>query len=771
MKRNSLKQLVIAAFSLCMVVHAEERRSIQPSDCVTVRYLKDDSPHASIQVTPQGTRFAFLVKTPNLQTNNNDISLYVRPMSKEPDETGPLITGEGISSLQWLADGRHVTFLMHVGGAGAVVELDTVTGKHEIVGRTSDDVVEYTTDGSGDEVVFATQLPETKKQFEWTAQQMASGYRIPFGETATQVFPKRQLFVTSRRGNGSWTTPRELTIHSPFTQKAQQVLTTYKSLFLSLSPDGRQLLLRYLDGEMPEEWKKSPFGSKTFSIGFPGVVALVHLDLQSGATTMPLRTPFASSLPLWSSDSESFLVTSYSPVDSSWEKDDIAENGQIPADEHLFWVSIARGTVEEVASRVADSYERPLFWTNEGGIVIHTSANTIDQVVRTETHWTVSRSLKIPNLYRSTTLASNGHAIVGDYQNTLTPPSLFFFDPEQKTMQTIVKLNAQFDQLILASVREVQWRTSTGYGVQGLLLTPPDANPGVLPPLVIQTKPDYGQFLCDTGESHYPSFAPQPMATAGMAYLVRTISDDYSPKDEMDHYPKDYPGQVAEAAFQMDIWDSAVKTLGDQGLFDPKKVGIIGFSRSGWYTEFILAHSKTKYLAATTADNVQYSLGELWYRGTPETIRGYEAMYGGPPFGSTLKNWLDYSVSFNLDKFHTPLLMEQIGYGLQYDSVRQPPDSLALGFEVFAGLNELNKPVELYYYPNEEHQIDHPRARLATLQRNLDWYRFWLQDYERPHPEDPDQYARWRRLSILHERDTLNKRGTVHSGKPMSPPN
>jgi hypothetical protein len=235
--------------------------------------------------------------------------------------------------------------------------------------------------------------------------------------------------------------------------------------------------------------------------------------------------------------------------------------------------------------------------------------------------------------------------------------------------------------------------------------------------------------------------------------------------------PKDYPGQVAEAAFQMDIWDSAVKTLGDQGLFDPKKVGIIGFSRSGWYTEFILAHSKTKYLAATTADNVQYSLGELWYRGTPETIRGYEAMYGGPPFGSTLKNWLDYSVSFNLDKFHTPLLMEQIGYGLQYDSVRQPPDSLALGFEVFAGLNELNKPVELYYYPNEEHQIDHPRARLATLQRNLDWYRFWLQDYERPHPEDPDQYARWRRLSILHERDTLNKRGTVHSGKPMSPPN
>jgi hypothetical protein len=37
-----------------------------------------------------------------------------------------------------------------------------------------------------------------------------------------------------------------------------------------------------------------------------------------------------------------------------------------------------------------------------------------------------------------------------------------------------------------------------------------------------------------------------------------------------------------------------------------------------------------------------------------------------------------------------------------------------------------------------------PQARLASVQRNLDWYRFWPQSYERPNPEDPDQYVRWR---------------------------
>src|SRR5258706_16349968 len=99
--------------------------------------------------------------------------------------------------------------------------------------------------------------------------------------------------------------------------------------------------------------------------------------------------------------------------------------------------------------------------------------------------------------------------------------------------------------------------------------------------------------------------------------------------------------------------------------------------------------------------------------------------------------------------------MEQMGNGIPYDKVDTPPPGLAGSFEVFAGLNRLNKPVELYYYPNEGHEPEHPQARLATLQRNLDWYRFWLQGYERPNPEDPQQYVRWRELRALHDQDAI----------------
>ncbi len=74
-------------------------------------------------------------------------------------------------------------------------------------------------------------------------------------------------------------------------------------------------------------------------------------------------------------------------------------------------------------------------------------------------------------------------------------------------------------------------------------------------------------------------------------------------------------------------------------------------------------------------------------------------MYGGPPSVKTLKNWLDNSISFNLDKVSAPLLMEVMGYGKKYENPDAPPDNVAVHNEIFVGLTQLHKPVEYDYYP------------------------------------------------------------------------
>ena len=119
--------------------------------------------------------------------------------------------------------------------------------------------------------------------------------------------------------------------------------------------------------------------------------------------------------------------------------------------------------------------------------------------------------------------------------------------------------------------------------------------------------------------------------------------------------------------------------------------------------------------------------------------------------------WLVFYVKFvRIDEHFNRLLqfskssnLEEMGYGTPYDKIDAPPLSLAKSFEVFSGLNRLNKPVELYYYPNESHEPNHPQARLATMQRNVDWYRFWLKGEEDPDPAKAEQYKRWRELRKL----------------------
>lgn len=53
---------------------------------------------------------------------------------------------------------------------------------------------------------------------------------------------------------------------------------------------------------------------------------------------------------------------------------------------------------------------------------------------------------------------------------------------------------------------------------------------------------------------------------------------------------------------------------------------------------------------------------------------------------------------------------------------------------------------DVYVFPHEAHQKFQPRHKLAVYERNLDWFRFWLQDFEDVGPAKAAQYDRWRAM-------------------------
>jgi dipeptidyl aminopeptidase/acylaminoacyl peptidase len=727
-----LKSQVVGFFVVAAALpltQGQQKRPVTPSDCVSVRYLRSGF-HPSIIFNLQRTSVAYLVTAPNLATNQNETELYVKDVSDVGADPSKLIlTADDISQIHWLDDGKHIVALLKRNSETTISEININTGRTSVLVRDRRGIDEY--DIGRDASVIAYSIVDDAKAPNIIPDhdQVAQGYRISDRRPTASLFPQHKVYSTRKRKNGLWSDPVPVILASPFTGRPLSIFPAVSSLKLSLSPNGELLLLTFLTGEpLPPSWQRSPYVHKMMvGIGFNISVTILQ-DLLTGKTTIPLASPEPWNLPLWSRDSKSYLAVTAPPVDSRLEEQDYQRNPTSYGPGHLFHVEVASGKIEEVTSRIVNIGEQPLSWKEDGEILVHTGPNTIGTFRFVEGSWreVASVTIPLPNRFQYGQLAGDGSRIVGDYQSTTTAPELFLYSSLNNKLLTIAPLNPQLEQVTLGAGREIHWKTTTGRDIDGLLLLPPDYVTGKRYPLVIQTKPEYGQFLCDAGQEYYPSFAPQPIVNVGMLYLIRSLSSADSDREDANYFPKGYPGQIGEAAFHMDIWDSAVEMLDGQGLIDPDEVGIIGFSRAGWYTEFMLAHAKTHYRAATVADNVQYSLGEYWLAHSDWILRGFESMYGGSPYGSAQKNWVQYSISYNLDKIHAPLLMEEMGNGIPYSSEKAPPLNLALSFEVFIGLKQQAKPAELFYYQNEPHQLIHPQARLASLQRNLDWYKHWL---------------------------------------------
>jgi dipeptidyl aminopeptidase/acylaminoacyl peptidase len=64
----------------------------------------------------------------------------------------------------------------------------------------------------------------------------------------------------------------------------------------------------------------------------------------------------------------------------------------------------------------------------------------------------------------------------------------------------------------------------------------------------------------------------------------------------------DYMNTPQEGPFQKDGFESAIRSLSKNGLIDPKRVGVIGFSYTEFYVLYALTHRPNLFAAASVTD-------------------------------------------------------------------------------------------------------------------------------------------------------------------------
>jgi dipeptidyl aminopeptidase/acylaminoacyl peptidase len=133
------------------------------------------------------------------------------------------------------------------------------------------------------------------------------------------------------------------------------------------------------------------------------------------------------------------------------------------------------------------------------------------------------------------------------------------------------------------------------------------------------------------------------------------------------------------------------------------------------------------------------------------TRRGRAEMRGGGARGFGLDDWMPrpdrdgrafwerLDAAAHVEELEAPLLLNM--------AAAEVVASLRLMRELSAA----HKPYDAYVFLDETHVKSQPAHLLAIQNRNLDWFRFWLQGYEDPVPSKQRQYARWRELRAMRD--------------------
>jgi dipeptidyl aminopeptidase/acylaminoacyl peptidase len=280
----------------------------------------------------------------------------------------------------------------------------------------------------------------------------------------------------------------------------------------------------------------------------------------------------------------------------------------------------------------------------------------------------------------------------------------------KQTSRVIWDPNLQLKDIELVQASVYTWKDKRGRLWKGGLYKPSDHKLGRRYPLVIQTH-DFNQSEFIPSGVLSTGFAARSLAAAGI--VVVQISE------------QGCPGLAEEGPCAVSSYEGAATQLVLNGLVDAENIGIIGFSRTCFYVMETLIMGSLHFKAASITDGVMGTYLQYMTRGGSGNglDREFDAMIGASPFGNGLQVWLKRSPGFNLDKINTPLTI--IGEG---------PYSVLKMWEPYAGLHYLQKPVDLIMLNTDKHVLTNPAVRMASQGGSVDWFRFWLQDYEDPRP-------------------------------------
>ena len=619
------------------------------------------------QISPDGAWVAYTVSTSDTAEDRSTSAVWMA--SWDGSRNVRLTTSKsGEHTPRWSPDGRWLAFLSSRDDDHTQLWLlDRLGGEGRKATTLPSDVDDYVWAPDGRRIALVAEDPDTAKP-----------------KTPPPIVIDRFQFKQDERGYLGRQRRHLYLLDVESGKTAMLTSGDYDELLPAWSPDGKSLA--FVSKRRPDFDRDSNWDLYVIAAGGGGA-APRQLTTFEG----PDNDPDTESRPAWSPDGHSLAYLQGGPLKLLYY-----------AVQKLAVVPGAGGAPHILTAALDRNVASPV-WSGDGSSItfLLEDDRAVGLARVPAAGGAIERLVSGPRVVSAFTAGANGKLAVL-VSTPLAPAEVFALDGS--TLRPLSRQNDEWlARVTLGGVEPITFKSRDGTAVNGFAVKPPDFVPGKRYPTILrihggpvsQYQNEFDSQLQTLAGHGYLVVVANPRGSSGRGERFSTaIFADWGNKDAQD---------VLAAV------DYAVA----QGLADPARLGVGGWSYGGILTNYVIAQDQ-RFKAAVSGASIANVLAGY---GTDQYVREYEVELGVP--WKTAGTWVRLSFPFlHADRITTPTLF------LCGDKDFNVP--LLNSEQMYQALRSLGVETQLVIYPGQHHGINKPSYRRDRLERYLAWYDKYL---------------------------------------------
>jgi dipeptidyl aminopeptidase/acylaminoacyl peptidase len=296
--------------------------------------------------------------------------------------------------------------------------------------------------------------------------------------------------------------------------------------------------------------------------------------------------------------------------------------------------------------------------------------------------------------------------ILINYADPSTPPTMFTVaqidDVADRSRWTwLVDVNPQLNDVALGKEVEVNWTSTDGKTVGGVLVYPVGYQEGMRYPLIVAIHggPASADVLRFNG-----GYGGQVYAGAGYAVLKPNYRGS---RNYGNAHRTDIVGDYFTLGYD-DIMTGVDYLIGE-GIVDETQMGALGWSAGGHWSNWILTHTDRFKAISSGAGTMNW----ISMYAQSDVQRNRQFYVGDGFLYEDFDTYFDQSPLKYITNANTPTMIHVV----EGDPRVPSPQSV----ELHMALKKLDVPTELFMYPGRSHGIPDPRNRLVKAVSEMAW--------------------------------------------------